>query len=118
MQNELLNTLAQKGCAINETLGETFMGNEDFYVRMLRKLPSNACLGRIRAALAAGSTQEAFDASHELKGLYATLGLTPLWNVCSRIVETTRGGSLEGVAADVAALAKMHDEYVAVLSAQ
>ena len=52
MQNELLDTLAQKGCAISEMLAETFMGKEDFYVRMLRKLPANTSMDRLKAALA------------------------------------------------------------------
>ena len=118
MQNELLDTLAQKGCAISEMLAETFMGKEDFYVRMLHKLPAHTSMDRLKAALDANSAQRVFDASHELKGLYSTLGLSPLWTICNRIVETTRAGSMDGVAADVEALARMHAEYVALVSAQ
>ena len=106
MQNELLDTLEQKGCAISEMLAETFMGKEDFYVRMLRKLPANTSMDRLKAALDANSAQRVFDASHELKGLYSTLGLSPLWTICNRIVETTRAGSMDGVAADVEALVR------------
>lgn len=118
MQNKLLETLAAKGCTIDEMLAETFMGKEDFYVRMLRKLPANTSMGRVKAALAANSAKGVFDAAHELKGVYSTLGLAPLWRICSRIVETTRVGSMEGVAEDVAELEKMHAEYVAIVSAQ
>jgi len=118
MQSKLLETLAAKGCTIEEMLTETFMGKEDFYVRMLRKLPANTSMGRVLAALAANSAKGVFDAAHELKGMYSTLGLAPLWRICNRIVETTRAGSMDGVAAEVAALEKMHAEYVELVSAQ
>ena len=53
-----------------------------------------------------------FEASHELKGVYASLGLTPLYDVCSEIVEIARAGGLDGVADLLPSLEEMHAEIV------
>ena len=115
MTNQLLKTLAAKGCDIEKTLAETFMGKEDFYVRMLRKLPANTGVQRLKEALSQNDPAGVFDASHELKGVYSTLGLTPLYTLCSDIVETSRRGSLDGVAGKIAAMDAMHNEYAALV---
>lgn len=116
MESPLLTALAAKGCEIEKSLEATFMGRESFYVRMLHKLPASPCVGKVRAAIEANSATQCFEASHELKGLYATLGLTPLYERCCEIVEITRKGSMEGVAEKLPPMAAMHDEYVALIN--
>ena len=115
MEHELLKSLAAKDCKAEEMLQGTFMGNEAFYVRMLGKLPSNTCLVRMRSALEAGDAAALFDVAHELKGVYAALGLTPLWQQCSEIVEIARAGSLDGVPDRMVSLEQGHYEYVNII---
>lgn len=90
MNNPLLNKLAAKNCAVEEALNETYMGMEPFYVKMLNKLPANTALARMHAAFDANDINAFFEAAHELKGLYATLGLTPAYKQCFKIVEIVR----------------------------
>ena len=102
------------GCDVKGTIEKTFMGKEEFYARMFAKLPSNAAIGRMRTAFDAKDAKALFEASHELKGVYASLGLTPLYDVCSEIVEIARAGGLDGVDDLLPSLEEMHAEIVSL----
>lgn len=108
MESELLKALAAQGCGVEESLNETYMGNEAFYEKILHKLPANSCMTRMREAIDAQDAKALFLASHELKGLYGTMGLTPLFKLCCDIVEPARAGSLDGVEAHYADLKVLH----------
>ena len=108
----ITETLTEMGCDVKGTIEKTFMGKEEFYVKMFSKLPSNGAIGRMRAAFDANDAKALFEASHELKGVYASLGLTPLYDICSEIVEIARAGGLEGVSDLLPSLEEMHAEIV------
>ena len=108
--------LAQMGCNVDATLRETYMGDKAFYLNMLGKLSASTAIARMRDALSAGNAAELFSASHNLKGVYASLGLTPLHALCSEIVEITRVGGIDGVAERFARLEKMHDDVLGVIA--
>lgn len=116
MESELLNRLAAKGCGIEAALAETYMGAESLMVRILGKVPASTALSRVETALAAADVKGVFEASHELKGLYATTALTPLYEKCCEIVEISRAGSLEGIAPKLEVLKGMHAEFCAVIA--
>lgn len=115
MENALLTELESKGCRIKETLEETYMGAEALMVRIIKKVPSTTCFMRMSAALAAADARGVFEASHELKGLYATTALTPLYEKCCEIVEVARAGSLDGIPEKLTGLQTMHDEFCGVI---
>ena len=112
-----LDALARMGCDVETTLRETYADDRAFYLRMLGKLPQNSALARTRAASAAGDAAALFSAAHNLKGVYASLGLTPLHALCSEIVETARAGSLDGVAPRLSRLESLHSEVLAKIGA-
>lgn len=114
MAENLIAELKARGCDVDTTLAETFMGNEAFYAKMFAKLAKNTCLGRMREALAASDAAALFSASHELKGVYASLGLTPLWTLCADIVEPARAGSVDGAAEKLSKLEALHSEIVSL----
>ncbi len=114
MEEDLVDRLAAMGCNVETTLDETFMGNRAFYAKMFKKLASNTALARMRAAFEAGDAAAFFAASHELKGVYASLGLKPLYEPCSEMVETARAGSLAGVAEALPGLEAMHAKFTAL----
>jgi signal transduction histidine kinase/CheY-like chemotaxis protein len=118
LDGDVLRALARMGCDVETTLRETYIGNEKFYLKMLAKLPQNKAIGQMREALEASNAAELFSASHNLKGLYASLGLTPLHAVCSEIVEIARNGSIVGVAELLVKLEKMHADVIALAGAQ
>ena len=116
MESELLNTLAAKGCGVEAMLHSTFMDMESFYEKMLRRLPESTALQRLRSAFEAEDVNAAFEAAHELKGLYANLGLTPALERCSRIVEILRPRSGFGeIGTILPELESVHAELVGLV---
>ncbi|MBP5673339.1 MAG: Hpt domain-containing protein [Lentisphaeria bacterium] len=115
--NPLLLALKAKGCTVDETLSETLMNNEKLYERLLRKLPNLQCVTKMAEALAAKDATALFEAGHEIKGVYASLGLKPLLTVCSEIVEIARKGELTGIDEKLPVLQSLHDEIVKIIVA-
>ena len=111
----ILSSLAKMGCDVETALRDTYMGNKPFYERMLSKLPSSTAISQMRGALDAKDVAALFSASHNLKGLYASLGLTPLHALCSEIVEIARAGGLYGAEERLARLEKLHAEVLVLL---
>ena len=54
---------------------------------------------KLGAALEAGDVKPAFEAAHSLKGVYANLSLTPVFDPMAELTEILRAGSLDGTAA-------------------
>ena len=109
---DVIARLSAMGCDIETALRETYMGDRGFYLKMLAKLRESALPAQIRDALGKGDASALFAASHALKGVYASLALTPLHALCSEIVEIARAGSLKGVAERLERLEKMHREVL------
>ena len=116
MNNTLLNELQKRGCAIAEMLDQTYMGNEAFYVKMLKKMTANSSMVKLQEAIQTADVNALFSASHDLKGVYGTLGLTPLYEKCCEIVEIARRGSQEGLAEKIAVLAQLHEDFMKLIS--
>ena len=114
MEKKLLNDLAANGCSVAQALNDTFLGNEDFYVRVFGRLSSNTALARLEQSLASNDVKGVFEAAHELKGMYGNLGLTPLYGCVCIIVETARAGSLNGIAERLPELKELHARIVAL----
>ena len=115
LKGDILHALAKMGCDIETSLRETYLGDASFYVRMLMKLPRNTALAKMRKAFDSFDVEALFDASHNLKGLYASLGLTPLHALCSEIVESARSRSFDGVGVRLSRLEAMHRDVLALL---
>ena len=109
---DVIARLSAMGCDIETALRDTYMGDRGFYLKMLAKLRESALPAQIRDALGKGDASALFAASHALKGVYASLALTPLHALCSEIVEIARAGSLKGVAERLERLEKMHREVL------
>ena len=115
LKGDILHALMKMGCDVETVLRETYVGDAAFYVKMLMKLPKNTAIAKMRSAFDAFDVEALFAASHNLKGLYASLGLTPLYALCSEIVEIARARSLDGVGARLARLERLHRDVLALL---
>ncbi len=118
LKGDVLNCLAKMGCDIETALKETYIGNVAFYLKMLAKLPQNTAIAQMRKSFDTFDAVGLFEASHSLKGMYASLGLTPLHAICSEIVEISRNGGLDGVSPLLTKLEKMHAEVVGLAKMQ
>ena len=92
------------------------MGNEAFYVKMLKNLEKNKSLGLLEEAFARKDVTACFEASHDLKGMYATLGLTPLRECCSVIVEASRNGRMDGFEQAIPSLKALHAHFLEIIA--
>lgn len=81
--------LIQYGMDWDRTM-ERFGYDEALYLECLTMLLNDPNPERLRRALSSGDLPAAFDAAHTLKGVAANMGLIPLLNAVSALVEPLR----------------------------
>ena len=69
------------------------LNNEEFYLRMVKKMPGDANFQKLYDAMAAGDQNAAFDAAHSLKGALGNLALTPIFAPVAELTELLRAHS-------------------------
>ena len=69
-----------------------FMGNTGMYQRLLGMLFQDDNFQKLGSALECGELRSAFEAAHTLKGIAGNMGLTPLYEAVSAMVEPLRTG--------------------------
>ncbi len=72
------------------------LGSEVLVKKFALKFLDDASFQNLQKALKNGDAEEAFRASHTLKGICANLGLDNLYTVSSDLTEQLRGRSLDG----------------------
>lgn len=71
---------------------ERFAGNEQMYVRFLKKIGTDQTFGQIRSAAAEepADLEQLEKSAHTLKGVALNLGLDRLGNACQELVTAAR----------------------------
>ena len=69
------------------------LDNEDFYLRMVKKMPGDANFQKLYDAMKAGDQDAAFAAAHALKGALGNLALTPIFTPVAELTELLRAHS-------------------------
>lgn len=82
--------LEEMGMDVNNTV-KRFMGNETLYLKFLNKFQTDQSVANIQQYIAEQNAEEAFKSAHTLKGVAANLGLDPIAQHASDIVELFRG---------------------------
>ncbi|MBQ9367538.1 MAG: Hpt domain-containing protein [Victivallales bacterium] len=86
------------------------MNKEDFYLRMVKKVPAEPNFQKLYDSLAAGDLAAAFDAAHTIKGVAGNLSLTPIFTPASELTELLRTRTQADYAPLVDAIRKGRDE--------
>lgn len=94
--NELLERLRAYG-ADTEGAMDRMMDDAEFYERCLRILVEDSCFDKLEKALRDADYSRAFDEAHNLKGVSANLGVTPLYQAVCEIVEPLRSKAYDGL---------------------
>ena len=89
----LTDKLAAYGCNIDEAMGR-FLNNEAFYAKCYGKFVADKGFARLGEALQAGDVKGAFEAAHDLKGISANMGITPVYELIVGLVEVLRAGRM------------------------
>lgn len=114
--------LEEMGMDVDTTVNR-FMGNESLYLKFLNKFQNDRSVANIQQYITDQNAEEAFKSAHTLKGVAANLGLDPIAQHASDIVELLRGksqfsevdtGKLNSVNAE---LNTIYDKLMKVLAA-
>ena len=85
----LLEKLENIGCNTKEGL-ERCLNKEDFYIKLLKMSVSDNKIYDLEKCLNNNDLDNAFAISHTLKGVYANLAITPLYNLLYTLTEELR----------------------------
>ncbi len=83
-------------------------GGETLVKRFAAKFLEDSSYQTLEKSIAAGQAEEAFRASHTLKGICANLSLSNLYTASTSLTEKLRGGKLEDYEADYQ---KVQEQY-------
>jgi len=89
MDETSLHKLNTYGMDVTGTLAR-FGGNEALMMRFLLGFPKDQTMGSLREAMASGDREAQKVASHSLKGLSGNLGLTPVFEASSAMMNALR----------------------------
>ena len=84
---EVLEKLRAWGCDLDGAL-ERFLGDEELY---------KSCLPMVAEDESFDGLKKAFDCAHTLKGVFANMGITPMFDTVEKIVEPLRAGINDGL---------------------
>ncbi len=96
MDEKFRRQLEENGADVEATLNR-FMGKDELYVKFLGKFPADQNYANLGTRLEAGAFKEAYECAHALKGVVGNLGLTPLYEKVSALVEELRNKADEDV---------------------
>jgi len=89
---KIFKALEEWGCDVEGAL-ERFLDDKDLYMTCLETVITDSNFDKLGTALEDENVLEAFECSHTLKGVFANLGLSPMFSIVETIVEPLRGGS-------------------------
>lgn len=96
MDDKFRKQLEECGADVEGTL-KRFMNNDAIYQKFLGKFPNDPNYANLGTNLEAGAFEEAYKCAHALKGVVGNLGLTPIFEKVSTLVEELRNKTSEEV---------------------
>ncbi|MEG1720973.1 MAG: Hpt domain-containing protein [Pseudoflavonifractor sp.] len=105
----MLERLAGYGADMKGAMGR-FLDDEDLYKSCFTAFVGDESFDAIGAALDAGDYEKAFECAHTLKGITGNMGLTPLYEVVSSLVEALRGHAYYGLREYYAAILEQREK--------
>ncbi len=89
MDEKFRRQLEESGADVETTL-KRFVGNDAIYQKFLGKFPNDPNYANLGANIESGNYEEAYKCAHALKGVVGNLGLTPIFENVSTLVEELR----------------------------
>jgi hypothetical protein len=110
-----IDDLVAFGANTNEGL-KRCLNKEDFYLRLVKKVPAEPNFQKLFDAIKTGDLNTAFDASHALKGVVGNLALTPIFTPVSELTELLRARKQSDYSVLLEAIRKGRDELELICS--
>ena len=86
------------------------MGNEGFYLRLVKMMPNDQNFAILFDAIEKGDLATAFEAAHALKGALGNLSMTPLLDPVLKITDLLRSRTRMDYSDLVSEIRKKHHE--------
>ena len=120
MDDKFRKQLEECGADV-ETALKRFMGNDAIYQKFLGKFPGDPNYAKLGTNIEAGAFEEAYKCAHALKGVVGNLGLTPIYEKVSTLVEELRNKASEDVDAARAnelwqEIKKVYEQFIDVIN--
>ncbi len=110
-----IDDLIAFGANVSEGL-QRCLNKEDFYLRMVKKVPGDANFQKLFDAMEAGDLATAFEAAHAIKGATGNLSLTPIFAPTAEMTELLRARTQTDYSTLLAAIRKGRDELEQICS--
>ncbi len=120
MDEKFRQQLEECGADVETTL-KRFMNNDAIYQKFLGKFPNDPNYANLGTNLETGAFEEAYKCAHALKGVVGNLGLTPIYEKVSTLVEELRNKAAEEVDAARAnelwqEIKKVYEQFIGVIN--
>lgn len=86
------------------------MGNENFYLRLVKMMPKDQNFAILYDSIAKGDLDAAFEAAHALKGALGNLSITALFDPVQEITELLRSRTQMDYTPLVSQIREKHQE--------
>ena len=113
MEN-IFQKLEEWGCDVDGAL-DRFLDDKELYITCLQTVISDTAFEKLGVALEEKQIAAGFDYAHTLKGVFANLGLTPMFELVGKIVEPLRSGVCEDLHTDYEKLLAANEYLKSIL---
>lgn len=93
--NNVFEKLQEWGCDVAGTK-RRFLNDDSLYITCLNGVIDDDSFERLGEALKLQDCKKAFEATHNIKGFLANMGLTPMYDIAMEIMEPLRKGIVSG----------------------
>lgn len=119
MEDKFKSQLVESGADVETTL-KRFMGNEAIYQKFLGRFPDDPNYHNLGKNLEEGAFEAAYECAHALKGVVGNLGLTPIFDRVSDLVEELRNKAPEDVNVERAKeewqeVKKVYEKFIVII---
>lgn len=114
MDAELKKRLLDAGVNVDASV-RRLLDDETLFLKVLEKFKDDDSFAALKQAVSNKNVQDAFEASHALKGIAGNLGMERLLEELSPIVEALRVQSFDGVEAHMKGVEKNYIELTSII---
>lgn len=119
MDEKFRRQLEESGADVEATL-KRFMGNDTIYIKFLGKFTNDPNYANLGMNIESENFEEAYKCAHALKGVVGNLGLTPIFETVSTLVEELRNKANADVDAARAKeewqeIKKVYEQFIGII---
>ena len=111
---EMIRKLTDYGVDMNTTL-DRFLDDKEFYIECIEAFLEETTFDDLENAIEEKDYTQAFAHAHNLKGVLSNLGLKPILEPTSILVEKLRDQEYDDVASDLSKILNERDKFLSLV---